>query len=376
MRPTKNAYDRRQLLALCFVSLLAPATRLIPHYSTALAGSASWLAPIAALPLLLLYIYFISHFLSFRHSGEGLGETILRAGGKLLGPAALMIAALLQIFFSGFYLLSGANRFTSTIYPASGAAPFVAVTLLLALLAALGPDKAIVRSSRIFAPIISAALALVLVFAFIDADYSLVEPLSSRDAVPLLKGLFPVVDVFLSILVFPAFLEQGCALEGGRFKSYALWSVPVLLLMSALTAAVIFNYGVHLTTELSRPFFTLIRDVTLFRTIERIEALVAALWVVPDFVVLTVMLKGAGRCLRLAVGCKPEEKSKKAFDLSNGRWLIPAAAAAALAVSAALPSQESALSLFSEYIVPCANMLFAIIILPLIYIVGRASRRL
>lgn len=372
----KHAYDRRQLLALCFVSLLAPATRLIPHYSTALAGSASWLAPIAAFLPLLLYIYFISAFLAYRRSGEGLGEVVLRAGGPVAGRTALFFAAALQVFFSGFYLISGADRFTSTIYPASSNAPFVAVTLLLALVAALGPDKAIVRSARIFAPIISGALILVLVFAFIDADYSLVKPLSSHDAVPLCRGIFPVVDVFVSILVFPAFLEHGCKLENGRFKAFALWAVPVLLLLSALTAAVVFNYGEHLTTELARPFFTLIRDVTLFRTIERIEALIAALWVVPDFVVLTVMLKGAGRCLRLAFGFKPEAEAKRSFDLSNGRWLIALSALAALAAACLLPTQENELALFSEYIVPCLNLSFALIVLPLIFLIGKASHRL
>lgn len=372
----QNAYDRRQLLALCFVSLLAPATRLIPHYSTALAGSASWLAPIFAFPLLLLYIYFISAFLAHRHDGEGLGETVLRAGGSVFGRAVLLFAAALQIFFSGFYLISGADRFTSTIYPASGAAPFVAVTLLLALVAALGSDKAIVRAARVFAPIISAALIVVLVFAFIDADFSLVRPLSSHDALPLCKGLFPVVDVFVSILVFPAFLEHGCKLEGGRVKAYALWSIPVLLLLSALTAAVVLNYGEHLTAELERPFFTLIRDVTLFRTIERIEALVAALWVVPDFVVLTVMLKGAGRCLRLAFGYKPEADVKRSFELSNGRWLIAASALGTLAAACLLPSQENELALFSEYIVPCLNLFFALVLLPLVFLVGKAFRRL
>jgi hypothetical protein len=32
------------------------------------------------------------------------------------------------------------------------------------------------------------------------------------------------------------------------------------------------------------PFFAMIRNVRIFRSVERIEALVVALWVAPDFV--------------------------------------------------------------------------------------------
>lgn len=364
----QNSFNRRQLLALCFVNLLAPATRLMPRYSAELSGAACWLAPIAALPFLLLYILFISRFMRDRRDGEGLGEVMLRAGGRGFGSAALIFAALLQIFFSGFFLLSGANRFISTIYPASGPAPFIAVTLLIALIAALGPDKAIVRSAKIFAPIIIAALALVLIFAFVDADLSLVAPVTVHDAVPTLKGVLPVIDVFAGSLLFPAFLECGCRREGGRCRDFALWCVPVALLLSAICAAVIANYGVELTAELAHPFFTLIRDVTLFRTIERIEALVAALWVLPDFVVLTVMLKGAGRCLRLALGFKPETETKNACDLSNGRWLIAASALAAGVIAFAIPVQEQLLGVLSEFVVPAANLVLALLVLPALHL--------
>ena len=50
----KFQYDRRQLRAMCFVASLAPVTRLLPKAAAQLAGSASWLAPLCALPPLLL----------------------------------------------------------------------------------------------------------------------------------------------------------------------------------------------------------------------------------------------------------------------------------------------------------------------------------
>ena len=83
-----NAYNRRQLTALAFVFSLAPVMRLIPKYTAQAAGSGSWLAPIIALPLILLYICFLSAFLKNRRAGEGMGEMIKRGAGNIAGGGA------------------------------------------------------------------------------------------------------------------------------------------------------------------------------------------------------------------------------------------------------------------------------------------------
>ena len=106
----KPDFDRRQLMALIFVSSLAPAVRLIPKFNTQTAGSASWVAPIVALPFLVLYVWFLSAFLAERHSGEGLGEMIMRTNGRALGSVVLGGTAAFLIFCCGFILRSGCSR--------------------------------------------------------------------------------------------------------------------------------------------------------------------------------------------------------------------------------------------------------------------------
>ena len=130
----KPDFDRRQLMALIFVSSLAPAVRLIPKFNTQTAGTASWVAPIVALPFLVLYVWFLSAFLAERHSGEGLGEMIMRTNGRALGSVVLGGMAAFLIFCCGFILRSGAERFICTIYPAGNAWPFVIVMLTLGLI--------------------------------------------------------------------------------------------------------------------------------------------------------------------------------------------------------------------------------------------------
>ena len=89
----KPDYNRRQLLYLCFVIFLAPAVRLIPVTTASAAGSASWLSPLLALPISLAYLLFLTEFMKSRRTGEGAGELMLRFGGPVVGPAALVLTA-------------------------------------------------------------------------------------------------------------------------------------------------------------------------------------------------------------------------------------------------------------------------------------------
>ena len=56
----KYSYNLRQLLPLATVFFLSPALRLVPSGTAELAGRAAWVSVPLALPMLLLYMYFIS----------------------------------------------------------------------------------------------------------------------------------------------------------------------------------------------------------------------------------------------------------------------------------------------------------------------------
>lgn len=120
----KFQYDRRQLRAMCFVASLAPVTRLLPKAAAQLAGSASWLAPLCALPPLLLFLLILTSLMKMRREGEGLGEVIMRRSGRTAGAIGLALIGSFTLFSAGFILRTGAHRLISTIYPDARAAVF------------------------------------------------------------------------------------------------------------------------------------------------------------------------------------------------------------------------------------------------------------
>ena len=69
------------------------------------------------------------------------------------------------------------------------------------------------------------------------------------------------------------------------------------------------------------PFFAMIRSVRIIKSVERIEALVVALWVAPDFVLVSMLLIIASRTLMKCAGYVPREGGA-ALDMTHGRFII------------------------------------------------------
>ena len=228
----KYNYDERQLRALCFTASLAPVSRLLPKATARIAGSGSWIAPLIALPILLIFILLLSQFMKMRRDGEGLGELVLRTGGSVFGGFTLVFLSAFMIFEGGFILRSAANRFISTIYPAAEPWFFIAIMLIMGAVASLGAVKALPRAARIFAPVLVAVLLLTLFFAFSQVEPSKLLPISRSDTPDLFLSSLVVVEIYAGMLIFTAVLEDQCQ-RRDRFKSLALWIVPICLLLTA-----------------------------------------------------------------------------------------------------------------------------------------------
>lgn len=370
----KVNYDRRQLMALVFVSSLAPAVRLMPKFNAQTAGSASWISPLIALPFLVLFVWFLSAYMAQRKNGEGLGELILRTNGKFFGSIVLVATSVFLIFCCGFILRSGAERFICTVYPAGGPWPFVVVMLALGIIAALGPRKALLRSARIFSPLLVVVLVVVLAFALTAVELDRLLPLSKGEPDKLGLAAVPMLEIFAGTLAYSAFLERTSEKTRGRAAAYSLWLIPVCLLFTALCLAAIGNYGAQLTARFSYPFFAMIQNVTVFRTIERIEAMVVALWVLPDFIIFAMMLIVASHCLRLVFGYVPETKEAPMLDMTNGRHIIPVTAAVITVVAVLLDIDSDNLVFYSELVVPLANMAVVFVLLPLSFLIANVRK--
>ncbi len=369
-----NEFDRRQLKAMCFAASLAPVTRLLPKATAQTAGRASWLAPLCALPLLLLFLLILSALMKMRREGEGLAEVLLRRAGRAPAAAGLCLIAAFQLFSAGFILRTGAHRLISTIYPAAGPWFFMAAMLLMGTLSALGPVKALPRASRVFAPVLLAVMLLALGLSLDSLDVRNLLPLTGTSIGELMLAGLAVVEIYGGVLYCAAFLEYRAPLEGRRFASHSGWLARICLLLCAFCAVIIGCYGAPLVARFSHPFFSTVRDVTLMKTVERLDALVAALWVLSDFVIFSLLLCCASHILRLVLGFGAGKSPVRMLDMSNGRVLIPVCSALCALAAALIPSNETVLRNISQLVVPAASLAILFAILPALLLISKLRR--
>ena len=336
-----DTISSRQLLALGVVGLLSPLVRRFPQ-ALAAAGRNSWLAvPLAAVPLLLwplLYRALLSQPYDLR--------AVLRRG---LGPVSCYLYPIWMVFYAGFLLRAGAVRLMSTVYPDAGPAVFVLGMALLCTLAAAGPLRALARSAMLLRPLLLAVIALVLALSADSLDLSLLFPSTGT-------GIYEAAPVAaeLANALGAAFLLGFLCVNADTLPSKRQlfgWGGALLALCCAAAVCCFAMFGPTLTSRMNYPFFMLARDVTALGAVERIEPLVAALWIASDFTMIGVLLWMAAR-LALPAGLDAPKKQT--------RFNAPAAGLAAAVVALLLPGELPVWETLSEQIVPALSAVFTL----------------
>ena len=371
-----NQSNRRSLFSLGTLVLMVPALRHFVTASARYAGRAAWLTPlIAALPML-LYLHFIADFMQCRREGENLQELMLRCLGPKLGRGALALTAAWLLLYSGFVLRSGADRMIITIYPNSSPAAFTVAMGLVCLVAALGKPRTIIRCAQLIKPLVLAALLLILFFALASVKSSNLLPITVNDALPATLGSLAAVNVLLVGVYTLCFVEGNCPVSPGRARESSLWLLWMVVLLCLLITTITGMFGAELTTKMTRPFFVMVRNLVFFRTVERVEALVAMLWLFPDFLLVSLLLWSAQYCLRLIFKLDPAYTGKRLLDPRQGRWLTWPCALAAIVSSLLIGPNAVGLELWSSQIIPLLNLGFALLFLPTVYIIGKLKKTL
>lgn len=365
-----------QWMCMSSLFLLGPTLRLLPRLAVEQAGRASWLCALPALPLLLVYARFLAAFWEARPAGEGLGEASLTLLGPRLGRSLLLLYALWLLFYGGFALRVMADRLVVTVYPRSAPWLFTLSMGLCCLFAALGSARGLARTAKLLLPPVFGILFLLLLVSLKGLERANLLPVTLYDLPGLTRACVPVLDVlglglFLP-LFFLGFVEKQ---ERGLTRRYSRWLLGECALLTVLMLAVEGNFGAELVESLSLPFFTLVRNLVFFRSLERIEALVVAFWVFPDFLLASLCFFAAQYCVRLALGEKPLLDTGGRLDFGRLRWLIPFCSLAATGAGLLLAPDLQSLRRLSERTVPALNLFISFSAVPLLWLAQRRREK-
>ena len=323
----------------------------------------------AALVPLLLFAALLEGILRRGRPGEGIGEITLRALGPVAGRAALCLYALWFLLYGAFALRIGAERFIEAVFPLSQPWPFVVTILAMAVCGALGSTKALFRASEIFLPLLMLVLALVLVFAVPGLNVNNLLPVTAQDLPGVARSGLTVFGIGAAVLFFGAFTGGRTPPAPGQGRAAVWWCVRMCVLVTLLSAFAIGILGAELTAKLTHPFFTMLRNVSLFHAVERFGALVIGLWVLPDFVLVAMLLTLAVNCLRAAC-----TRNAQLFARKNPPALVLLCAAAVGAGALLLAQNAFDTDALQTNVVPRLNLALLGLGTVGTYLTGRARK--
>lgn len=355
--------SQRQLMAMAFIGLLAPSIRLLPVNPVRIAGNVAWVSAIAAIIPAILYLAFLAAFLKNRGEDEGLSHMLMRSLGKTGGKAVSFLFALWLIVYSGFILRTAAERLVSAVYKNGNIALFLVIILVIILIASLGRLRYLSRTAEVFLPILLIVLVFVIAFSFSDVKIENLLPVSYLDTKEILLGVIPIINVISGFTYF-AFLSGHVRKDAQNPAVTRKW---VLILLLCIFFIIITSIGVMsapLVAKLQNPFFTMIRNVTIFGVVERIEAVVVMLWGITDFVYLSSLFMVITEIL------------KSVFNTKSRKGFVWPVGAIVLVCSFVIVGNAFNLQVLSEWIMPAVNMSLVFILLPVIFLIGKARKKI
>lgn len=347
----------RQLMVTAFIALLSPFIRILPRSSVNLAGHTAWLSGIPALILGLGYVCLITGFLKRSRQGDSLMTLCDRALGRLGGAVFLTVTLLWLLLYAGFIARSASERLLSTVYQGGKASVFVAAMLIASVLAAMGSVQNLVRTAEVFLPIIGAVLVFVILASIKDMDTSYLLPVTYRDIGSILLGSIPILDV-IGALVYFLFLSGSLSDRENLTKKACRSLIVTLIAVFGVMVVTIGFCAPELTLMFQNAFFMVIRNISVFGIIERIEALIIGVWILTDFVLLTSLVMIVSEIFCHIFGIKKSP-------------LVTAVLGAVIGAAAMLAFSDAfTLAVASDLYVPVVNIVFSYILMPLVLIVG------
>lgn len=352
--------SRRQLVALGFVCVLSSLIRRAPRAGVAIAGAgAVFSAVLAVLPLGLL-LFLVLRLEKRLCRGAGLEEALLASLGPVFGRAVLVIYGGWFVLLAGFTLRSGADRLITAVYPEAGNAVFCVFGLLACLPAVLGRIKPLGRAAMIFRIILLLALVPAIAFALPRVDLTGIWMPQTGSLREIMAASLTFVHP-LAISAFLVFLAGET--EGEPGKGGALgWSLCSSGLSFLICLVCVGTLGAELCAKVHNPFFAVMREVSIFGSVEHVEALVVSAWVLCDFVLVSVLLHMASRLFARVFGAKGRASA----------WLC---CGASLAVSLFCARTSAEFSSFYDSLVPVVNLALSAAALPLIMLLALALKR-
>ncbi len=258
----------------------ATAVIFLPAITAHAAGRDAWLAPLlATLPG--IYLALVLSALGKRFPGQ----TLIQYLQAVLGTWAGKTVGLLYLFYflhtNGVIIREFGELLVTVVMPRTPLVVLHAVMILLGAWAVRGGLEVLARTVELTFPLVIFLFTAAIVLTAKDMQFKNLLPVLENGLIPVVKASLDPIgwrgEIVLLAMFLPYLARPG---EGGRCAVLAVVFIGLLLTADSIANTAVFGPTVP---RMTFPTFSLVRQVSIADFLERIDAVLVAIWVLGMF---------------------------------------------------------------------------------------------
>jgi len=287
MLQSRDKISLRQALLMCIVVEFSPTVRLAGSYAAKAAKQAGWISAIlSAIPIVIL-LFILKAFYKKKYKEAHFMDIIKDIMGNILGRIIIVMYFIWLLLLWVLYTRYFAERLVGTVAPNVNISIFIIAMLIMATIALRSGITVIARMNEIIVLIIIFALYSLFLFSLPLVKINNITPIYFTDILPAFSGSIVFWALYGYLLVFFFFGNQINDKE--KLLKFGMYKGIVLVISNTmLILFIIGSLGSSLTSRLPWATFVWIKQISVFGVVERIESIALVLWVLSDFMIISV----------------------------------------------------------------------------------------
>jgi len=289
MLASKDKISIKQAMLIFITIVYSPSLRLVLVAGAKEAKQAAWLAPIITL-FFIIPIILILHRIYKKYKEASFFEIIEDIFGTAVGKTVMVLLIIFLTFQLVIIIYNYADKFVSTAYTQYNQLIFVVVMLFtVAYINRKSGISVLARMCEILSAVIVFVFLFLAILSLKEVKISNITPISYLDIFPAFKANLIIMSNW-SYLIYIFLLSNYI---NNKEKIKKVCSLTILLLAFITIILLVTGIGIlgASTIELSPvPYITMVKQISAFGFIERLEAFVLSLWIFSDFVAISILI--------------------------------------------------------------------------------------
>ncbi|MFJ7826471.1 endospore germination permease [Psychrobacillus sp. NPDC096623] len=272
-----NSY---QFLVLVIFFTVGTSILMVPSALAKVAKQDAWIAAILGTVIGLLVVWLFTKIgLWFPNlTFVQMNETLF---GKWIGKAFSLLFLFMTLLYSAILLYYSGSFLTTHVMPNT---PMAATNILMAIILVMAVRlglETIARSAEILTGVFFLLFIILVVFLAPQIKFENIEPVFVADIKSIAESSLTImivstVNAVSLLMIFPASINQPKSAK----KSFFIGNLIGGLIIIIITFLCIFVLGADLITRQEYPTYSLAKMINIGNFVNRVEALMAALWII------------------------------------------------------------------------------------------------